>query len=158
VLAGTKVCTTCRRSKPLGEFTRNRTRRDGHGSRCLTCHASRQRQLDRGEREPRSFEPTRDATAADVAWSAGFLDGDGCFDRKDGYLRIRAEQVDPEPLARLRAIFGGGLSVGSKVTSAGNPVWRWSVAGVRAERAADLLYPHLTARRKAQVDSTTEVR
>jgi hypothetical protein len=91
-----------------------------------------------------------------VAWAAGFLDGDDCFDRNDEYLRIRAEQVDSEPLERLRAIFGGGLSVGSKVTSAGNPVWRWSVAGVRAERAADLVYPHLTARRRAQIDSTKE--
>ncbi len=33
----TKVCTKCKKRKKLKEFYKNRTKRDGHNSRCISC-------------------------------------------------------------------------------------------------------------------------
>lgn len=39
-----KVCLECGQAKPLGEFPRNQSARDGHGSRCKPCHNKRNRE------------------------------------------------------------------------------------------------------------------
>lgn len=138
------------------EFPRNRCRADGHASRCRSCHAIKQRELDRGERAPRSFAPTREPEPWELPWAAGFLEGDGSFgERSDrGAVRVRADQVNPEPLERLQEIFGGSLSSRGKRTTAGNVVWRWGVAGERAEIVCDALYPYLSGEKREQINST----
>jgi hypothetical protein len=40
-----KVCSVCKEAKPLSEFHKNRTRRDGHSAECRACHALRDRGL-----------------------------------------------------------------------------------------------------------------
>lgn len=143
--------------KRLQEFPRNRTRRDGRASQCLECNSERQRQLNHGERVPRSFAPTREPEAWEIPWAAGFIEGDGCIGVKREasratYLRIRVDQIVREPLERLRAIFGGSLTTSPFHTSAGNALHRWGVAGVRAEAVADLIRPYLSQHKRNQLD------
>jgi hypothetical protein len=159
VQGNAKTCSLCRRRKALSEFPRNRTRRDGHGSRCLSCGSERQRELDRGERAPRSFAPSREPEWWEIPWAAGFIEGDGCIGLKREpsgatYLRIRVEQIVAESLERLRAIFGGSLTTSGFRTSAGNEVHRWGVAGPRAESVADLIRPYLSEHKRNQLDGT----
>lgn len=61
---------------------------------------------------------------ADLAYAAGFIDGEGCITilaqhkqrmRNRSYsLRIQITQVDPAPLIRLQALFGGKLRARSR--------------------------------------------
>lgn len=148
-----KACSNCGERKLLVLFPHNRTQHDGRGSRCTLCHRARQRELDRGERQPRFFGPVREPEEWEIFWAAGFLEGDGSFDVDNRYLRVRADQVDPEPLTRLHEIFGGWMGIRGKPTSAGNTVHRWSLSGVKAEALADLIYPYLTKRRQIKIDS-----
>lgn len=48
--------------------------------------------------------------ADDLAWAAGFLEGEGSFCiRSNGRWFLGAGQVDREPLERLQALFGGNI-------------------------------------------------
>lgn len=102
-------------------------------------------------------EPLRVPQAWEVAWAAGFLEGDGSFGftqtrpTQRPYLRIRVDQVEPSPLVRLQAIFGGSTHISGRRTSAGNAVHRWQVAGARAENVARMLYPYLTDYARGQL-------
>lgn len=46
-------------------------------------------------------------TGEEVAWVAGFLEGEGYFILKRGRLFVGANQVNPEPLERLQELLGG---------------------------------------------------
>ncbi len=50
----------------------------------------------------------------DIAWAAGFIDGEGCLQirdcgTQDYYARIAATQLDKRPLVVLQQLFGGGI-------------------------------------------------
>jgi len=53
----------------------------------------------------------------DAAWAAGFLDGEGHFGIREwlGSYQpsVHVTQVDPRPLLRLKALFGGGVRIGT---------------------------------------------
>jgi hypothetical protein len=82
----------------------------------------------------------------ELAWSAGFLDGEGNYgmqtarrkDRKDQYsFRIQAAQVHREPLDRLRAALGGNVT-GPYGPYGGNkqPYFQWNITGYAEAKEA----------------------
>ena len=100
--------------------------------------------------------------ATDLAWAAGFLDGDGhfCFTgpRKWGRGRIviGATQVRREPLERLQAILGGKIWGPHKfIHRAGRPptmAHQWSAGGSeRVLELIELLVPWLSIPKRQQV-------
>ena len=87
---------------------------------------------------------------ADLAWAAGFIDGEGCIQvSKAGrgsrvhVLRVSASQISRAPLDRLQQMFGGGVY--RKATS--NPrhrdQWGWEATSHTARRALVALLPYL---------------
>lgn len=70
----------------------------------------------------------------ELAWAAGFLDGEGCFSayvqERGCLLKIEATQCDPLPLERLRTIFQvGHVRKSRSVSALGKlPHWCWRVA------------------------------
>lgn len=94
------------------------------------------------------LEPTKVPSALDVAWAAGIYEGEGCCQDYHTRKRVtaRVTQKDPELLYSLRELFGGS------VVGQGNKCQVWLVCGDRARYFLALIYPRLTARRKAQVD------
>lgn len=88
------------------------------------------------------------ASLVDLAWAAGFLEGDGDFARNRE--AIRGTQITREPPERLLRILGGRIRE-SKPTSAGNPVYRWEVSSARCRGVAMTLYPFMSERRQAQI-------
>jgi hypothetical protein len=83
----------------------------------------------------------------DLAWAAGFIDGEGCvsFSRCSGYrqIKVRVAQTRLEPLKRLRSMFGGHISDGARQNST-MPTWLWQIGGrKRVGEAHDLLRPYL---------------
>src|SRR6266705_4410319 len=52
---------------------------------------------------------THSPCVAELAWAAGFIEGEGCFNTNNGGCFTRVVQKDPEALTRLLAYFGGSI-------------------------------------------------
>lgn len=90
-------------------------------------------------------------TEVDVAWTAGFLEGEGSF-CKNKYVNtchVQASQVNIEPLEKLLKFFGGSI----KYYNRGNGIFVWRACGKRARNCMKLVYPLLSDKRKGQVDN-----
>lgn len=90
-----------------------------------------------------------DDTAPDIAWAAGFLEGEGYFAPQD----VRAAQVDKEPLERLVALLGGRIYLDVRPNSRigrQQPIHRWSICGTTADECIRRLWPWLSHRRRLQ--------
>lgn len=91
------------------------------------------------------------ATAADLYWAAGFLEGEGCFQGAGrGQLSIEAAQVQKEPLLRLLRLFGGTIGTYRRKLP-----WRtinkWKVHGTRAAGIMLTLFSLMSPWRKRQI-------
>lgn len=100
----------------------------------------------------------------EVAWAAGFWEGEGsvrCALTRNrskvgvvyAHLCVTATQRDREPLDRLVAILGGGV-YGPYVYGDYDPPrthYNWTIWGKKAEAAIARIEPHLTRRRKEQI-------
>lgn len=99
----------------------------------------------------------RSPTARDLEWAAGFLEGEGNFAfTKNGTQRVRASQVNPEPLARLKSIFGGNISLTIETAANKSDYYDWAISGSRARGVMMTLYSLLSELREQQV--TTALR
>lgn len=141
----------------MESFHRDGNRPSGRYTYCKDCVLAYQR-IRRNRPVQRFFgehattlEATREATAIDIAWAAGFLEGEGSFgcrrSKRGAYPSVTAPQVNKDPLLRLLAIFGGQIG------------WResihvWYVSGERARWVVSLVYEHLSEKRKAQADAS----
>lgn len=89
---------------------------------------------------------TTKPTTRDLAWAAGFLEGEGTFGFYSHSQSIRAPQVQREPLERLQRFFGG------TVTARKNPYLNvWTVCGPRARGVMLTLYVMMSPRRREQI-------
>lgn len=94
-----------------------------------------------------------DSTLLDVAWAAGFIDGEGCFwinrqirkgrTRLTHFVGISAFQLKIEPLEKLQRIFGGKIY--KAITDRPNQVdgHQWRISGPDARLTAQALKPFL---------------
>ena len=93
----------------------------------------------------------------DLYWAAGFLEGEGCFtpnrtqDRKRGYARIAATQVQRWPLEQLRTLFGGQLRMVKSRHEGWSDQWRWTASSKRAVEAMMTVYSLMSPRRREQI-------
>lgn len=113
--------------------------------------AEARRRATKRSRVPRA---TSAPSIADIAWAAGFLEGEGNFraQRGPGSLeQVRASQVNEEPLLRLVALFGGSLIQGSRKNPKHSPFRSWETCAARARGVMMTVYPFLSERKKAQV-------
>lgn len=89
----------------------------------------------------------------DIYWSAGFLEGEGCFIKGSGVAAVAAAQVQKEPLERLKKCFGGSMSLqkqGSNPKS--SPIWRWQLLGEKGIGLMMTVYPIMSPKRKAKIE------
>jgi|SRR5579872_1287618 len=112
----------------------------------------------------KAIPATTSPTIRDIAWAAGFLEGEGYFGLHTGLWiseRIQARQNDPECLDRLQTIFGGYRS---KITQRCNKLSNkptiedWAVYGPRAKGIMMTVFPFMSARRKDQIKAVLEGR
>lgn len=94
-------------------------------------------------------------TVRALEWTAGFLEGEGSFGLTHGTacVLIQADQVQREPLARLRRLYGGTLILRAPSTSRphAQPIWKWALSGVGAAGLSMTLWPLLSSRRRQQI-------
>ena len=98
-------------------------------------------------------------TTATLAWTAGFLEGEGSFSfhqirtRKAGASpRVSAYQVQREPLDRIRLAFGGNIYW--RPTRGAQGIHMWELNGPLAIGLMMTLYALMSPRRREQISTT----
>lgn len=97
----------------------------------------------------------------DLAWAAGFVDGEGCIALiyhkrpiKDRFyecyaLRISVTNTDMRCLERLKGMFGGSINgLRHKDRPNNKPCWTWYCTSANAERALRALLPYLFSKKE----------
>ena len=87
----------------------------------------------------------------DLAWAAGFIDGDGCItmNTRYGSPMISASQCSVVPLNALVDLFGGNITKhddGRKATF--RPSFRWRLYTAQSIAACEELLPYLRLKRR----------
>lgn len=96
-------------------------------------------------RERRSMtKAVTEPSAADIAWAAGFIEGEGSI-HCSGCEQLRATQVELGPLEKLQRLFGGSIRHHSRRTSV------WSVYGWRARGVMLAIFIFMSFRRRQQI-------
>ena len=91
-------------------------------------------------------------TAQDIAWAAGFLEGEGSFTCRGKTVIVSASQVQQEPLLRLQRMFGGKLYHYTQANPKHSPFTRWHLYHVRARGLMLTLYMFMSPKRRGQID------
>ncbi len=102
--------------------------------------------------------PTKSPRLRDIAWAAGFLEGEGSFSRTgNGTIRIDAGQVGTWPLELLLTWFGGRIYDAHEPSRNYN-IRRWYLGGERARGLALTIYPLMSPRRRGQIKAALDRR
>lgn len=93
----------------------------------------------------------------EIAWAAGFLEGEGSFGVNSGCPRVSAGQVQKEPLERLQRMFGGHMWLKEPKSGFGSkPIWIWALnrgsAGVMMT-----LYTFMSPKRRGEIEASLDV-
>lgn len=100
------------------------------------------------------------ATDLELAWAAGFFDGEGCIYLRAGkgiagwQLLCSLGQSDDSPLEEFQRIVGGVGFVGRRhypKRSNRRPCWAWQTSSQKAEDVLRLLLPFLRVKRSQAV-------
>lgn len=94
----------------------------------------------------------------DLAWAAGFLEGEGTFSSQ-GSPRVSAAQVQREPLERLEAMFGGRIvsRVIANSFKPESPIWVWTLRTQRSAEVMMTLWTFMSPRRRGQIEQALDV-
>lgn len=99
-----------------------------------------------------AVKATTSPTSMDVAWAAGFIEGEGCFYKHpQGGLTLIVTQVDRAPLDRLMRFFGGAVYKMHDNRRNRQGSWQWHTHGPRARGIMFTLYIFLSQRRRFQI-------
>jgi len=109
-----------------------------------------------GKENFQTVKATGSPSTTDIAWAAGFMEGEANFRGSHNTLRFVVKQVNLEPLIWLRHIFGGSIGFISRENERDTgqhvkDVYWWAVSGARARGVAYTVFTFLTAERKRQV-------
>lgn len=96
------------------------------------------------------------ATVKNIAWAAGFLEGEGCFP-SGGRISVRAAQVQPDPLYRMKLILGGNVT-GPYQKSQPNhrPSYDWGIHGCHAIAVMMTIYNLMSPKRQVSIRKAIE--
>lgn len=103
------------------------------------------------KRYMRPVEPCEPVSPYDLAWAAGFFEGEGSFDADGRAGRIGVPQVNREPVERLLRLFGG--TIYQRQPERGNLINTWMVRGPKARHLMEQVYPLMSQRRQRQIEN-----
>lgn len=98
----------------------------------------------------------------ELAWVAGYLEGEGCFQHMKCskgrfgvyyYPRISSNSIDLDILQRLQRYSGIGGIAGPRQQGSRKPQWQWTAS--KSRQAAELMeaiYPFMGQRRRTTID------
>lgn len=157
---GKIVCKKCGNPKEVSEFPKSK-----NGNPIFECRECKKKynserhkavksgtwksgkQGTSGQKEE-TPKPTVVPNVNDIAWAAGFLDGEATFRFKSSY-EIRCPQVNQEPLYRLQVLFGGSIKTTKKIS-------HWTLYGESAVELIRIILPILSQNRQEQIQQTVQ--
>lgn len=80
----------------------------------------------------------------EIAYAAGFFDGEGNITIQHGYPRVTISQVDRRPLEMFQAQFGGNIV---RQRNSYNHSWNLVINGVKARQFLIAIRPYCTVKR-----------
>lgn len=92
----------------------------------------------------------------DLAWAAGFFDGEGCVlirnqktrtQKLHTCLRIAVVQVNPTPINKFKEFFGGHISYEKAKREGWHAGWRWEQDAKLAGNTLQQLLPYLKVKK-----------
>jgi hypothetical protein len=90
----------------------------------------------------------------DIAWAAGFMEGEACFSYQSGNsISVVVAQVNREPLEKLASLFEGTISFQERRNPRHNNIYIWCVAGIRAAQVCMTVYSFMSEVRKEKIRS-----
>ena len=93
---------------------------------------------------------TGKVNTVDLAWAAGFLEGEGSFRDNHKCPTIGAVQVQYEPLEKLQRIFNrGSIKPGKPSNNKWQPFYRWLMCQAAGEMMT--LYNFMSQKRRRQI-------
>ena len=105
------------------------------------------------------------ATSEELAWAAGFFEGEGSVSiQRDkrrphhpGYPVAQISNTDKEILDRFSLIIGVGSITGPKIRGTNKPIWFWQATASNFYVAVEMLYPRLGTRRRSRIDEVRQI-
>lgn len=92
----------------------------------------------------------------EIAWAAGFFEGEGTITQCNGRLVTRVKNTDEEPIyhfasiIRFGEVYGPYHHPGQADGCKRKPYWVWHAEEYEALEVLELLWPWLSGRRKGQ--------
>ncbi len=92
-------------------------------------------------------------TNVELAWAAGFIDGEGCIgiwkrkDRPSYRFHIQVENTDFRPLNKLCSMFGGSVWTSKRVKKF-KTLYGWKIEGQKAAQVLNLVFPYLIVKKE----------
>jgi hypothetical protein len=95
----------------------------------------------------------------ELAWAAGFFDGEGCTKLQNNFSRhgknypniaVSITQYHSEVLERFRLAVGTGSVYGPYPRAEGKQAWAFGAWGEKAEAVVDALWPYLGSVKREQ--------
>ena len=108
-----------------------------------------------GYRNPKAAR-AEDATAYDIAWAAGFYEGDGNASCTSTEI-VTINQKDVWVLNRLCSLFGGHVGLRRNQGFTRGTYYVWKLCGARARGFLQSVYGLLSPRRQAQIRKTLHI-
>jgi hypothetical protein len=94
--------------------------------------------------------PIKIPRAVDIAWAAGFIEGDGHLYNRGAQDSVDVTQKQRWPLEQLTELFGGSIGLIHNQGVAKRTYNRWRLSGENARRFIEMIYPYLSPEKKAQ--------
>jgi len=95
-------------------------------------------------------------TKTEIAWLAGFLEGEGCFHYHDSpmqkSLRIAVNGTDGDVIRRAAALMGCKANGPYPRKAPRKPVFQFTCSGFKAARIMKLILPYMGLRRTAKIN------
>ncbi len=108
-----------------------------------------------GVQQRRTPKATEHPTIKQIAWAAGFLEGEGSFSRarrKNTTETVQAVQVNYTPLGRMARWFGGKVRVSNRsILPNTKRLYVWSVNGARARGIMLTIVSLMSPKRQKQI-------
>ena len=97
----------------------------------------------------------------EIYWAAGFIEGEGSFAAAGKYRTapvLSVSQVNPEPLYRLKAIFGGSVNGPYHHKNPKHePFFRWVIGSIAGVEVMMTILPLMSEKRQQQIKRVIEV-
>jgi hypothetical protein len=102
-----------------------------------------------------NYPPKLHPTMLDIAWAAGFYEGEGCCTLSQNQLCVFICQRQKEPLLKMELYFGGKIYSNNTKT---RDAWIYHLKYERAYGFLYTIFPFLSREKRDQIKSTIRKR